>query len=147
MRFLQAATILQSTASLLRLPPIAHSFVLSPTKQVQLLHTSSKIAISRRRRYTQRFIGTIPSSSSQLQSTPSPKSYFSSLSNFSPMPDLSYPLLTAQNATTTNAIINHYATSPDFTTLSNYEGSAILQRDAEDAEKLQRESILPKPRG
>eukprot|EP00573_Skeletonema_grethae_P003297 CAMPEP_0201691258 /NCGR_PEP_ID=MMETSP0578-20130828/4456_1 /ASSEMBLY_ACC=CAM_ASM_000663 /TAXON_ID=267565 /ORGANISM="Skeletonema grethea, Strain CCMP 1804" /LENGTH=332 /DNA_ID=CAMNT_0048176419 /DNA_START=335 /DNA_END=1333 /DNA_ORIENTATION=- len=63
------------------------------------------------------------------------------------MPDLSHPLLLAQNATTTNAIINHYATSSQFTTLANYEGSAILQRDDEDAEKLQRGIDIAKQKG
>jgi len=82
-----------------------------------------------------------------LQATSAPKSYFSSLTDFSPMPDLTYPLLTAQNATTTNAIINHYAQSESFTTLSTFEGNAILQRDAEDDTKLQKGIDIAKAKG
>ncbi|KAL7449876.1 hypothetical protein ACHAWC_001886 [Mediolabrus comicus] len=52
------------------------------------------------------------------------------------MPPLTYQILTAQNATTTNTIINHYATSSTFTQFAAYEGSAILKRDEEDATKL-----------
>jgi len=63
------------------------------------------------------------------------------------MPDLTHPLLLAQNATTTNAIINHYATSTQFTTLSTYEGTAILTRDEEDAQKLQKGIDIAKAKG
>jgi len=63
------------------------------------------------------------------------------------MPDLTYPLLTAQNATATNTIINHYATSSEFTTLSTFEGSSILQRDEEDASKLQKGIDIAKAKG
>ena len=63
------------------------------------------------------------------------------------MPDLTYPLLTAQNATTTNTIINHYATSSLFTTLATYEGSSISQRDAEDDIKLQKGIDIAKAKG
>ena len=52
------------------------------------------------------------------------------------MPDLTYPILTAQNATTTNTIINHYASSTTFTKFAEYEGELILKRDEEDATKL-----------
>mmetsp|Transcript_667 Transcript_667/g.1050 ORF Transcript_667/g.1050 Transcript_667/m.1050 type:complete len:427 (+) Transcript_667:66-1346(+) len=156
MRFLQAAAILQSTASLLRLPPIAQAFVLSSPKiqgvHYYLLQTSS-IAISRPPQ--KQLVGITTSTSSiattatttLLQATSAPKSYFSSLTDFSPMPDLTYPLLTAQNATTTNAIINHYAQSESFTTLSTFEGNAILQRDAEDDTKLQKGIDIAKAKG
>eukprot|EP00986_Skeletonema_menzelii_P018659 scaffold26675_cov182-Skeletonema_menzelii.AAC.1 len=161
MRFLQAAAILQSTASLLRLPPIAQAFVLSSPKiqgvHYYLLQTSS-IAISRPPQ--KQLVGVTTSTSSiakattattatttLLQATSAPKSYFSSLTDFSPMPDLTYPLLTAQNATTTNAIINHYAQSESFTTLSTFEGNAILQRDAEDDTKLQKGIDIAKAKG
>mmetsp|Transcript_10008 Transcript_10008/g.15475 ORF Transcript_10008/g.15475 Transcript_10008/m.15475 type:complete len:415 (-) Transcript_10008:174-1418(-) len=149
MRFLQAATILQSTASLLRLPPTTLAFVLSPSKQ--LLHTSSSIIAISRQKYPfvsppQKLVSITTTTTTQLQET-SPKSYFSSLTNFSPMPDLTYPLLTAQNATTTNTIINHYATSSEFTTLSTFEGSSILQRDEEDASKLQKGIDIAKAKG
>mmetsp|Transcript_12954 Transcript_12954/g.19436 ORF Transcript_12954/g.19436 Transcript_12954/m.19436 type:complete len:408 (+) Transcript_12954:43-1266(+) len=149
MRFLQAATILQSTASLLRLPPTTLAFVLSPTKQ--LLHTKSSIIAISRQKYPfvsppQNLVSVATTTTTQLQET-SPKSYFSSLTNFSPMPDLTYPLLTAQNATATNTIINHYATSSEFTTLSTFEGSSILQRDEEDASKLQKGIDIAKAKG
>jgi cytidylate kinase len=157
MRFLQAATILlQSTVSLLRLPPTAKAFVLSPTKQVQLLHTRSAI-INRQKNYRfvspPRIIGIVTPTSKSASTTTthllatSPKSYFSSLENFSKMPDLTYPLLAAQNVTTTNTIINHYATSEQFAALSTFEGSAILKRDTEDGEKLQKGIDIAKAKG
>jgi len=63
------------------------------------------------------------------------------------MPDLTYSLLAEQNVTTTNTIINHYATSGQFAALSNFEGTSILKRDAEDGEKLQKGIDIAKAKG
>jgi hypothetical protein len=60
---------------------------------------------------------------------------------------LTYPLLAEQNANTTNAIITHFASNPQFLSLSQSEGSQILQRDAEDAEKLQKGIDIAKEKG
>mmetsp|Transcript_5600 Transcript_5600/g.12736 ORF Transcript_5600/g.12736 Transcript_5600/m.12736 type:complete len:401 (+) Transcript_5600:78-1280(+) len=60
---------------------------------------------------------------------------------------LTYTILSEQNATTTNAIINHYSASPDFLTLSKSEGDDILQRDDEDASKLQKGIDIAKDKG
>ena len=46
-------------------------------------------------------------------------------------------LLKKQNAETSNALIEAYTSSPTFASLSKAEGDLILQRDQEDAEKLQ----------
>jgi len=50
---------------------------------------------------------------------------------------LAYDLLEKQNADTSNAIIELYTESPEFISLAKVEGDAILQRDKEDADKLQ----------
>jgi len=50
---------------------------------------------------------------------------------------VSYSLLKKQNAETSNALITEFSASPDFLSLSKREGDLILQRDQEDAEKLQ----------
>jgi Mg/Co/Ni transporter MgtE len=60
---------------------------------------------------------------------------------------LSYSLLTEQNANTTNAIIRHFADSSPFLSLSSAEGAQILQRDEEDAQKLQRGIDIAKEKG
>ena len=60
---------------------------------------------------------------------------------------LSYDVLSEQNATTTNAIIDHYSSSPEFLTLSQAEGALILQRDEEDASKLQKGIDIAKEKG
>jgi len=60
---------------------------------------------------------------------------------------LSYEVLSEQNATTTNAIIEHFSSSPDFATLSEAEGAGILQRDDEDASKLQKGIDIAKEKG
>ena len=60
---------------------------------------------------------------------------------------LTYKILSQQNATTTNAIIEHYAFSPDFGTLALAEGDDILQRDDEDGEKLQKGVDIAKDKG
>lgn len=60
---------------------------------------------------------------------------------------LSYPLLAEQNANTTNAIIQHFADSAAFTSLSSAEGAQILQRDEEDAQKLQKGIDIAKEKG
>lgn len=65
---------------------------------------------------------------------------------------LTHATLSAQNATTTNAIIDHYSSSdaPNskaFLALSKYEGDGILQRDDEDASKLQKGIDLAKEKG
>eukprot|EP00579_Thalassiosira_antarctica_P000829 CAMPEP_0201869390 /NCGR_PEP_ID=MMETSP0902-20130614/2920_1 /ASSEMBLY_ACC=CAM_ASM_000551 /TAXON_ID=420261 /ORGANISM="Thalassiosira antarctica, Strain CCMP982" /LENGTH=336 /DNA_ID=CAMNT_0048394885 /DNA_START=260 /DNA_END=1270 /DNA_ORIENTATION=- len=60
---------------------------------------------------------------------------------------LTYSTLSEQNATTTNAIIDHYASSPEFLALSKCEGDGILQRDDEDASKLQKGIDIAKDKG
>lgn len=60
---------------------------------------------------------------------------------------LTYETLSEQNATTTNAIIDHYASSPAFLSLAKSEGDGILQRDAEDASKLQKGIDIAKDKG
>eukprot|EP00585_Thalassiosira_rotula_P006662 CAMPEP_0196135520 /NCGR_PEP_ID=MMETSP0910-20130528/4130_1 /TAXON_ID=49265 /ORGANISM="Thalassiosira rotula, Strain GSO102" /LENGTH=324 /DNA_ID=CAMNT_0041395673 /DNA_START=388 /DNA_END=1362 /DNA_ORIENTATION=- len=63
------------------------------------------------------------------------------------MPPITYEILSEQNATTTNAIIEHYSTSPEFTSLAKSEGDGILQRDDEDASKLQKGIDIAKDKG
>jgi len=58
-----------------------------------------------------------------------------------------YDVLTEQNATTTNAIIDYFSSSSDFTALAEAEGAGILQRDAEDASKLQKGIEFAKAKG
>jgi len=50
---------------------------------------------------------------------------------------VTYSLLKKQNAETSNAIIEEFADSSEFATLSKKEGDSILARDQEDANKLQ----------
>jgi len=50
---------------------------------------------------------------------------------------VTYSLLKKQNAETSNALIKGFSLSPSFLSLSKIEGDLILQRDLEDAEKLQ----------
>ena len=52
------------------------------------------------------------------------------------MPNLSFQLLKLGSAETTNAIISSFGLDPAFSALAAAETSGILQRDAEDAEKL-----------
>jgi len=63
------------------------------------------------------------------------------------MPTLTYDILTQQNATTTNAIIDHYSSSANFIQLATAEGNGILQRDDEDGEKLQKGIDIAKDKG
>ena len=50
---------------------------------------------------------------------------------------ISYELLKKQNAETSNAIIEHWASSADFAKLAKFEGDLTVKRDQEDADKLQ----------
>lgn len=50
---------------------------------------------------------------------------------------VTYATLEKQSAVTSNALIEEYSDSSDFTTLAKKEGDLILARDLEDAEKLQ----------
>ena len=50
---------------------------------------------------------------------------------------ISYELLKKQNAETSNAIIDHWANSDDFAKLAKFEGDLTVNRDKEDADKLQ----------
>ena len=50
---------------------------------------------------------------------------------------ISYELLKKQNAETSNAIIDHWSNSESFAKLSKFEGDLTVQRDQEDADKLQ----------
>lgn len=60
----------------------------------------------------------------------------------------SYDVLAAQDATTTTAIIAHYAaSSPAFLGLAAAEGDGIRRRDAEDASKLEQGIALAKAKG
>ena len=54
-----------------------------------------------------------------------------------PKMTVSYALLKKQNADTSNALIAEFTESSEFSDLSKKEGDLILQRDQEDAEKLQ----------
>lgn len=65
----------------------------------------------------------------RLLSTPKRYSY--------PKMTVSYALLKKQNAETSNALITEFTESSEFLDLSKKEGDLILQRDQEDAEKLQ----------
>ena len=56
-------------------------------------------------------------------------------------------MLKKQNAETSNALITEFSASPDFLTLSKREGDLILQRDQEDAEKLQVDIDYAKDKG
>jgi hypothetical protein len=49
---------------------------------------------------------------------------------------ITYSTLIRQNATTTNAIIEHFAENESFQKLAKYEGEMTLKRDQEDDEKL-----------
>eukprot|EP00580_Thalassiosira_gravida_P004872 CAMPEP_0201651114 /NCGR_PEP_ID=MMETSP0493-20130528/42464_1 /ASSEMBLY_ACC=CAM_ASM_000838 /TAXON_ID=420259 /ORGANISM="Thalassiosira gravida, Strain GMp14c1" /LENGTH=339 /DNA_ID=CAMNT_0048127387 /DNA_START=351 /DNA_END=1370 /DNA_ORIENTATION=- len=62
-------------------------------------------------------------------------------------PSITYEILSEQNATTTNAIIEHYSTSSEFLSLAKSEGDGILQRDDEDASKLQKGIDIAKEKG
>jgi hypothetical protein len=50
---------------------------------------------------------------------------------------ISYQLLKKQNAETSNAILDVYASSTSFAKLAKFEGDSTVQRDQEDADKLQ----------
>jgi hypothetical protein len=49
---------------------------------------------------------------------------------------ISYAILKEQNATTSNAIIEHYESNEAFRKLSEFEGDSTIQRDMEDDSKL-----------
>jgi hypothetical protein len=49
---------------------------------------------------------------------------------------ISYSTLQLQNATTSNAIIDHYASNASFQKLAKFEGDSTIQRDKEDDNKL-----------
>mmetsp|Transcript_5032 Transcript_5032/g.15804 ORF Transcript_5032/g.15804 Transcript_5032/m.15804 type:complete len:321 (-) Transcript_5032:370-1332(-) len=55
----------------------------------------------------------------------------------SELDDVSWPVLEAQNASTTAALIERLSGEPWFEAFARAEGEAILARDAEDAEKLE----------
>lgn len=72
----------------------------------------------------------------------------------SPITIVTYDILSKQNATTTNAIIEHYTSesssksnSDAFLGLSESEGSSILRRDDEDGSKLQKGIDVAKAKG
>ena len=50
---------------------------------------------------------------------------------------ISYSLLLQQSAQTSNALVEYWKNSTDFTKLANYEGNMTVARDTEDGEKLQ----------
>lgn len=49
---------------------------------------------------------------------------------------ISYSILKLQNASTSNAIIDHYASNASFQKLAKFEGDSTIQRDKEDDNKL-----------
>jgi hypothetical protein len=53
------------------------------------------------------------------------------------MMGIPYELLKKQNAETSNAIIDAYTASDSFAKLAKFEGDLTVQRDQEDADKLQ----------
>ena len=59
----------------------------------------------------------------------------------------SYSLLSEQNANTTTAIISHFDNNPSFLSVSSAEGKQILERDEEDAQKLQKGIEYAKSKG
>ena len=63
--------------------------------------------------------------------------YHSSLFGKKKRAKLTLQLLKQQNAETSTAIIEHYAHSPLFARLAQYEGHLTVQRDNQDASKLQ----------
>lgn len=72
----------------------------------------------------------------------------------SPNTLVTYDILSKQNATTTNAIIEHYTSESSsksnteaFLGLSESEGSSILRRDDEDGSKLQKGIDVAKAKG
>uniref|UniRef100_A0A7S4JR56 (d)CMP kinase n=1 Tax=Odontella aurita TaxID=265563 RepID=A0A7S4JR56_9STRA len=61
--------------------------------------------------------------------------------------EVTYEVLSRQDASTSNAIIERFTSSSDFASLADREGSAILARDQEDAEKLQKGIDYAKEKG
>jgi len=60
---------------------------------------------------------------------------------------INHELLARQDADTSNAVISRFSSDPDFLSLSEREGSAILGRDEEDAEKLKKGIDFAKEKG
>jgi|EP00521_Asterionellopsis_glacialis_P008883 cytidylate kinase len=52
-------------------------------------------------------------------------------------PQMTLELLKQQNATTSNAILETFASNPSFRQLAEYEGTLTVNRDREDEDKLQ----------
>jgi cytidylate kinase len=63
------------------------------------------------------------------------------------MTNLSYDILAKQNAVTSNAIIDHYQESAAFLALAKKEGDLTIQRDNEDAVKLEKGIEFAKSKG
>jgi hypothetical protein len=76
----------------------------------------------------------LPAGISALSSPPLRRPF--SIPTFGNM-GISYELLKKQNAETSNAIIDHWANSEDFAKLAKFEGDLTVNRDQEDADKLQ----------
>lgn len=70
-------------------------------------------------------------------SSSSASSSSSSCRNKSRCSSLTLDVLKQQNAVTSSALIEHYQHSKDFARLAQYEGHLTIQRDEEDAYKLQ----------
>jgi hypothetical protein len=60
---------------------------------------------------------------------------------------ISLSLLKQQNAETSNALIDHWKTSDVFAQLAKYEGDLTIQRDNEDAVKLEKGVDFAKNKG
>ena len=83
--------------------------------------------------------------SKRLWSSPKHR-YFSPFLHNDKMP-ISYDLLSKQNAETSNAIIDQLQASDKFVALAQYEGKLTVDRDEEDAVKLQKGIDFAKEKG
>jgi cytidylate kinase len=67
--------------------------------------------------------------------------------NMTSTPPITYKLLAQQNAETSSALIDFYATNPKFAELATTEGDSTVKRDKEDDEKLQAGIDFAKSKG
>mmetsp|Transcript_15093 Transcript_15093/g.27268 ORF Transcript_15093/g.27268 Transcript_15093/m.27268 type:complete len:452 (-) Transcript_15093:261-1616(-) len=146
--------LLSSHHQLLSLLRPASAFVSLPTHPCQLSFCSSSSSSSSStnpRSPLRKVVETHPSSRkitaiNAIRSYSAEQTEIYSIMPPSP-PSITYEILSEQNATTTNAIIEHYSTSSEFLSLAKSEGDGILQRDDEDASKLQKGIDIAKEKG
>mmetsp|Transcript_5577 Transcript_5577/g.9500 ORF Transcript_5577/g.9500 Transcript_5577/m.9500 type:complete len:424 (-) Transcript_5577:305-1576(-) len=149
MRSSSPATTLVKVISLFRLLPASRVIFNLPH---QLLRPTSAFSLLPTHHHHHRYSTISRSLTHQGQRNPLRKITVTNTITYSidkttaTMP-LTYSTLSEQNATTTNAIIDHYASSPEFLALSKCEGDGILQRDDEDASKLQKGIDIAKDKG